>query len=106
MAFSRAVGMAEFPDSVTARGTKHLGELAAMTRAGHRAVMLYLVQRTDCETMQLAADIDPAYATGFAEARADGVEVMALGCAITPEAVTLGGPVTFRGEPVRGRLSH
>lgn len=91
----RQSGLAEFPDSVTARGAKHLGELAAMARAGHRAVMLYLVQRTDAERVTLAADIDPAYAEAFAKAREAGVEAMALRCAITPEAITLDGPLLF-----------
>src|SRR5210317_944678 len=73
---SRQAGLAEFPDSVTARGTKHLGELAAMVELGHHAVMFYLVQRTDCTAMALAGDIDPAYAAAFANARATGVEVL------------------------------
>jgi sugar fermentation stimulation protein A len=84
---SRASGLAEFPDSVTARGAKHLGELAQMVRKGHRAAMLYLVQRTDCTSVTLAADIDPGYAAAFAAARAAGVEAFALGTAITPEGI-------------------
>ncbi len=92
---SRQDGVAEFPDSVTARGTKHLGELAAMVAAGHRAVMLYLVQRTDCSRVTLAADIDPTYAAAFIAAREAGVEVIALGCDITPEGVTPTQPMPF-----------
>ncbi|WP_300531855.1 DNA/RNA nuclease SfsA [uncultured Mameliella sp.] len=92
---SRTHGPAEFPDSVTARGTKHLGELAAMAALGHRAVMLYLVQRSDCTQVTLAADIDPAYAAAFARARDAGVEVLALGCRISPEGITLGAPLPF-----------
>lgn len=94
---SREAGMAEFPDSVTARGTKHLGELAAMAEAGHRAVMLFLVQRNDCTKMRLAADIDPAYAAAFKTARQAGVEVMALGCDLSPEGIAPSGPVAFEG---------
>ena len=92
---SRKPGRAEFPDSVTARGTKHLAELSGMAAQGHRAVMLFLVQRTDARQVTLAADIDPAYATAFADAVTDGVEVIALGTAITPEAVTLAGELPF-----------
>lgn len=90
---SRQAGLAEFPDSVTARGTKHLGELAAMVGEGHRAVMFYLVQRTDCERMTLAGDIDPTYAAAFEAARAAGVEVLCYGTKISPEGVELGHPV-------------
>ncbi|MDJ1009133.1 MAG: DNA/RNA nuclease SfsA [Paracoccaceae bacterium] len=81
---------AEFPDSVTARGAKHLRELGAMAEAGHRAVMLYLVQRTDCARVRFAGDIDPAYAAAAAEAEARGVEMIAHGTTITTEGVWLG----------------
>lgn len=87
---SRVPGLAEFPDSVTARGTKHLGELAAMVRAGHRAVMLYLVQRTDCTRMTLARDIDPKYGAAFDAARAAGVEILCFDCTISPDGIDLG----------------
>ena len=85
----RQHGLAEFPDSVTARGTKHLAELGRMVAQGHRAVMLYLVQRTDCTRFTLAADIDPAYAAGYVAARAAGIEVICIGTKITPEGVWL-----------------
>ncbi|MBO9445813.1 DNA/RNA nuclease SfsA [Ruegeria sp. R14_0] len=84
---SREPGLAEFPDSVTARGTKHLGELAAMAAHGHRAIMLYLVQRTDCDRFALAADIDPAYARAFESAKAHRVERLVYGTQISPEGV-------------------
>ncbi|EEX09249.1 sugar fermentation stimulation protein [Ruegeria lacuscaerulensis ITI-1157] len=87
---SRQPGLAEFPDSVTARGTKHLGELAAMAAQGHRAIMLYLVQRTDCARFALAADIDPAYAAQFDAAAAKGVERLVYATQITPKGVWIG----------------
>ncbi|MGR3713864.1 MAG: DNA/RNA nuclease SfsA [Shimia sp.] len=96
---SRQTGLAEFPDSVTARGTKHLAELQSMLAEGHRAMMLYLVQRTDAQTVTLAPDIDPTYAAAFDAAHAAGVEVMALGCDITPDAITVGAPLPFNRTP-------
>jgi sugar fermentation stimulation protein A len=92
---SRQPGLAEFPDSVTARGAKHLAELAQVAEQGARAVMLYLVQRSDARRVTLAADLDPAYARAFAAAQAAGVEALALGCHITPEAVTPGRLLPF-----------
>ncbi|MDD9725655.1 DNA/RNA nuclease SfsA [Roseovarius sp. SK2] len=86
---SREQGLAEFPDSVTARGAKHLRELAEMARAGHRAVLFYLVQRTDCTRLTVAADIDPTYAEALVMARLAGVEVLAYDCAITPNEVEI-----------------
>ena len=92
---SRTAGLAEFPDSVTARGAKHLEALTQMVAQGHRAVMFYMVQRTDCAALSLAADIDPAYAAAFARATKAGVQVLAYDCAIDPKAVKLRRPVPF-----------
>ena len=92
---SRGSGLAEFPDSVTSRGTKHLGDLAAMVAEGHRAVLLFLVQRTDCIRVDVARDIDPVYAEAFDAARAAGVEVMCFDCAISPDEITLRRAVPF-----------
>jgi len=85
----RTPGLAEFPDAVTSRGAKHLDELADMVAAGHRAVMVYLVNRPDCDRFALAADIDPAYARGFAAARARGVEIEVWATRVTTEEVVV-----------------
>ncbi|WP_029058771.1 DNA/RNA nuclease SfsA [Stappia stellulata] len=79
----RSAGLAEFPDSVTARGAKHLVEMSDMVAAGARAAMVYLVQRGDCARLSLARDIDPAYAAAFDAARAAGVEAYAIGCSVS-----------------------
>ncbi len=88
-------GIAEFPDAVTARGTKHLHALSEMVREGARAVMLYLVQRGDCGEFRLAADIDPAYAKAFEQARTTGVEILCYTCKPSPTGITLGGPLSI-----------
>lgn len=93
---SRQPGLAEFPDSVTARGTKHLAELTEMVRQGHRAVMFYLIQRTDCTTFALARDIDPTYAGAFDAALAAGVEVVCYDTKLTPDGVWLGQPRSWQ----------
>ena len=90
---SRKPGLAEFPDSVTARGAKHLAELAEVAKQGHRAVMFYLVQRTDCQRVTLAGDLDPTYAQAFRDAT--GVEVLAMDCKISPERIDLGRSLPF-----------
>ena len=93
---SRATGHAEFPDSVTARGTKHLQELSKVVEQGHRAVMFYLVNRTDCDVVSIAADIDPTYAAALGAAQRVGVEVIAYRADITPNRITLGPRVAFQ----------
>lgn len=78
----RTPGLVEFPDCVTARGAKHMGDLAAMRSTGDRAVVLFAVQMTGAERLSLAADLDPGYARAFREAREAGVEVLAYTCRI------------------------
>ena len=93
----RKPGLAEFPDSVTARGAKHLEELAAVTAAGGRAVMLFLIQIGSAAHFALARDIDPTYGAAFDRARAAGVEAVAYRCLIEHAAITLAGPVPIAG---------
>ncbi len=81
--------LAEFPDAVTARGAKHLVEMADMVAQGARAVMFYLVQRMDCRRFALAEDIDPGYAEAFRRARAAGVEALCYDCDLTPQGIQL-----------------
>ncbi len=80
---------AEFPDAVTARGAKHLAELAEVVRQGQRAVQFFLVQRADCDRVAVAADIDPAYAEALAKAVDGGVEVICYKSNLSSAAITL-----------------
>jgi len=85
----RAGTLAEFPDCVAARSTRHLRELTAMVAAGNRAVALIVVQRTDCDGFSACADLDPIFAAGLEAAADAGVEVLVYACAMTPQAVTI-----------------
>ncbi len=84
---------ADFPDSVTSRGTKHLGELSDMVTDGHRAVMMYLVQRDDADSFTIAEDIDPEYAGALRKALKAGVEVLCYDCALSPKTITVNRPL-------------
>jgi sugar fermentation stimulation protein A len=84
---------AEFPDAVTARGAKHLGALARQVAAGARAVVVYVVQRTDCADFRIAADIDPLYAASFSAALAGGVEAVCYDCEVGLEGIELAAPL-------------
>lgn len=79
--------VAMFPDAVTARGLKHLEELADVVAQGYRAAMVYVVQRPDADVFSPARHIDPAYAEGFTRAVAAGVEVYALRCEMSERAL-------------------
>jgi len=96
VSLSREAGLAEFPDSVTSRGAKHLVELSDIVAEGHRAVMVYLVQREDCNRFALATDIDPVYAETFETARAAGVEALCYCCKLTPQGISVDHSLTMK----------
>jgi sugar fermentation stimulation protein A len=91
---SRTPGLAEFPDSVTARGAKHLDELAASVAGGDRAVMLYIVQRP-ANRFALAEDIDPGYAAAFARAREGGVAALCYVCEVGLDGIGVQERIPF-----------
>ena len=85
----RQPSLAEFPDGVTARGAKHLNELAAKARSGERAVQLFVVQRDDCDRLRPADDLDPVYGKTLREAAAAGVEVLAYACTVSTDGIEI-----------------
>jgi len=93
----RKTALAEFPDAVTARGAKHLEELAAMVTQGHRAMMVFLIQIGSADRMALARDIDPRYGAAFDGARAQGVEAIAYRCTISAVEIAVTGAVPVLG---------
>lgn len=86
---SRTAGLAEFPDCVAARSSKHLRELAAMVDEGHRAVALFVVQRTDCEGFLACGELDPLFARTLDEVAAKGVEVLVYACDLSETGVQI-----------------
>jgi sugar fermentation stimulation protein A len=93
----RAKGLAEFPDSVTVRGAKHLDELSAMVAQGCRAVMVFLVQIGSADRVALARDIDVNYGAAFDRARNAGVEAIAYRCAISETEIIVADAVPVLG---------
>lgn len=88
-------GRAQFPDSVSERGQKHLKELTELKKAGHRAVMLYVVQREDVQEFTPAASIDPVYADLLRKAHKAGVEILVYQCRMDTKELKLGKSLPF-----------
>ena len=97
--FMRTPGLAEFPDCVAARSAKHLRELEAMVAAGDRAVVLFVVQREDCEAFSACRDLDPVFAAALDHAADAGVEVMVHACAMSNKAIRIAWPLVWRRSP-------
>lgn len=96
--FSRTPGLAEFPDCKAERSTRHLGDLAAQVAHGDRAVVLFVVQREDCDAFSACADLDPAFARGLDAAAKAGVEVLVYACAMDMETVRVARRIAWRGS--------
>jgi sugar fermentation stimulation protein A len=92
----RTPGLAEFPDCVAARSLKHLRELEAMVAEGDRAVVLFVIQRTDCDVFSACHELDPAFGRGLDQAAEAGVEVLAYAADVTVEGVRIARPVPWR----------
>ncbi len=88
--------VAQFPDAKTERGQKHLRELMTLKQAGHRAIMLFVVQREDVEIMKAAESIDPVYARLLREAHKVGVEILVYQCRMSLDGLALKRPLYFQ----------
>ncbi|MFK7945354.1 MAG: DNA/RNA nuclease SfsA [Paracoccaceae bacterium] len=100
----RTPGLAEFPDSVTERGARHLHDLGNEVERGNRAVMVFCIQRSDCEQFTLAGDIDPAYLKAYRRALARGVEVLAYRCTLDTTRIRLERAVSIVDASARIEL--
>ena len=97
--FSRQPGLAEFPDCVTERGAKHLYELIEMVKTGYRAVVVFCVQRDDCQRFDIARDCDPGFGRAHDAAREAGVEFIAVGFGFSEQGLRFAGPLEITPRP-------
>jgi sugar fermentation stimulation protein A len=96
---SREPGLAEFPDCIAARSTKHLKALERRVAAGERAVVLFVVQRTDCDAFSACTELDPAFAAGLSAAAASGVEVLVYACRMGTDQIDIARRIAWSRDP-------
>ena len=87
--------IAEFPDSITSRGTKHLNELRYAKSKGYKSYMLYLIQRNDCDSFRIAKDIDEKYKDAFNKAVKNGVKILCYDCKLSNEEIKLNKQINY-----------
>jgi len=92
---SRQAKIAEFPDSVTSRGTKHLNELINAKKEGFETFILYLIQREDCKSFKIAEDVDEEYKTAFRKALKNNVNVLCYGCKLTDKEIKINKKIPY-----------
>jgi len=87
--------IAEFPDAVTSRGTKHLNELCNAKKKGYQSYILYLIQREDCDSFKIAKDIDEDYKIAFVKALKTGVKILCYDCKLNSEEIKLNKQINY-----------
>ncbi len=89
-------GIGLFPDAPTVRGVKHLKELSRAVAEGHRAAVVFVVQRADAVAMSPNDAADPAFGAALRAAQAAGVEIYAYNCAVSPSEIRLASPLPIK----------
>jgi len=92
---SRQPKIAEFPDSITTRGTKHLNELINAKKKGFESYILYLVQREDCKSFKIAKDIDEEYKIAFSKAIKNNVNILCYNCELNDKEIKINKKITY-----------
>ena len=87
--------IAEFPDAITSRGTKHLNELCNAKKKGYQSYILYLIQRENCNSFKIAKDIDEEYKIAFSKALKCGVEILCYDCKLNSEEIKLNKQINY-----------
>ena len=88
--------IAEFPDSVTSRGTKHLNELINATKKGFKSYLLFVIQREDCDKFMIAKDIDPEYSKTLIKAIKHNVKILCYDCKFLSKGIILNKKIKFQ----------
>jgi len=91
----RKKNIAEFPDAITSRGTKHLKELINAKKKGYESFIFYLIQRNDCKFFKIAKDIDEEYKNTFDEAIKCGVKMLCYDCKLTNEEIIINNQIEY-----------
>ena len=91
----RSKGLAEFPDSVTARGSRHINNLADQLKMGDRSILVFVIQRMDCIDFKIAKDIDPLYYQTLQRGIEAGLEVLCFDTDISLSSISLRDSVPF-----------
>ena len=89
-------GICAFPDAPTIRGARHVRELGKMAKEGFGAYLLFVIQMSDVRFLQPNKATDPDFALALLEAKAAGVEILAMDCAVTPGSMNIQKPVYVR----------
>ena len=87
--------IAEFPDAITARGTKHLKELIIAKEKGFKSYIFYLLQMEGCESFKIAKDIDVQYNLAFNEALKSGVKILCYDCKLSNKEIKLDNQIIY-----------
>ena len=90
--------IAEFPDSVTARGKKHLDELINATKKGFKSYLLFVIQREDCNKFEIAKDIDPEYSKALIMAIKHNVKILCYDCKFLSKGIVLNNKIKFQNN--------
>ncbi len=93
---SRKKGHAEFPDAVTTRGLKHIGELIKASKRNYKIYIIYLIQRDDCNSFAIAKDIDPDYANALSKAVKKKLNVLCYDCKFSSKGIKLNNIINFK----------
>ena len=86
-------GICAFPDAPTERGAKHIRGLTAAARDGYGAYILFVIQMSDVKYIRPHDETDPAFGAALREAAENGVKILAMDCAVTPDTMEIRLPV-------------